>query len=346
MKTKGGFFIVGLIFCHAAIAQIGSKVKEQATQGLAGTWVNTAFGYTMTLLLLDNGSGDFDGEAITYKASDNNLAISFATETVTYRFTLSGNQLSLSGGDLDAPISFQKAGSAGANIAKADPVQATGATASGASNAIIGKWETQGQVLDFGANNKVVIDGNSFDYQTQGNNLTLSTPQGAVQFQYAVAGDKLTLTGPGGSLVYNRFDGNMSKAGNQAGTSTNGSSAPAELAGKWCYVNVASTGSGGWSTDECIILSENGTYEYYSENSGSATVTNQYGAQIATGGTNSQTSDAGTWSLQGNMLVARSRSGSTQSFTFEKRNHPKNGDPMIVLNGRTYVTFYQKSPWR
>ncbi|WP_339815835.1 hypothetical protein [uncultured Imperialibacter sp.] len=341
MKTKRAIFIVGLIFHQAALAQIGSKVKEQTSQGLPGTWVNTEFGYTMTLLLLSNGSGEFDGESITYTAGDNSLAIKFATEVVTYQYNLAGDQLTLSGGDLDSAITFGKSGAERQATANALPTQ----TADSPTRSIVGKWESQGQVLDFMANGKVVIDGNSFDYQTQGTTVILSTPQGAVQFQYQLGGNTLTLTGPGGSLVYNKFNGSVPPAG-PTGVSSNSGSAPAELAGKWCYVNVASTGSGGWSTDECIILNANGTYEYYSENSGSATVTNQYGTQIATGGTSSQTSDAGTWSLQGSVLVASSRSGGNQSFTFEKRNHPKNGDPMIVLNGRTYVTFYQKPPWR
>ncbi|MEQ8683811.1 MAG: hypothetical protein RIE86_00900 [Imperialibacter sp.] len=341
MKTKRAIFIVGLIFYQAAIAQIGSKVKEQTTQGLPGTWVNTEFGYTMNLRLLNNGSGEFDGESVTYTASESALTIKFATEVVTYQYSLMGDQLTLSGGDLDAAITFGKNGAERQASASTLPTQAGDSPV----GSIVGKWESQGQVLDFMDNGKVVIDGNSFDYQTQGATVTLSTPQGAVQFQYQLRGNTLTLTGPGGSLVYNKFDGNMPPAG-QAGVSTSSGSAPAELSGKWCYVNVTSTGSGGWTTDECIILNANGTYEYYSENSGSATVTNQYGTQIATGGTSSQTSDAGTWSLQGNTLVASSKSGGSQSFAFEKRNHPKNGDPMIVLNGRTYVTFYQKPPWR
>ncbi|MEQ9102963.1 MAG: hypothetical protein RIF36_02990 [Imperialibacter sp.] len=341
MKTKRAIFIVGLIFYQAATAQIGTKVKEQTNQGVVGTWVNSEFGYTMTLLLLDNGSGELDGESITYTAGENSLAIKFATEVVTYQYNLAGDQLTLSGGDLDAAINFGKSGAERQATGNTLPTQAADPPA----GSIVGKWESQGQVLDFMASGKVVIDGNSFDYQTQGTTVILSTPQGAVQFQYQLGGNTLTLTGPGGSLIYNKFEGNMLPAG-QAGVSTSSGSASAELSGKWCYVNVTGTGSGGWTTDECIILNANGTYEYYSENSGSATVTNQYGTQIATGGTSSQTSDAGTWSLQGNMLVASSRSGGSQSFAFEKRNHPKNGDPMIVLNGRTYVTFYQKPPWR
>jgi hypothetical protein len=33
------------------------------------------------------------------------------------------------------------------------------------------------------------------------------------------------------------------------------------------------------------------------------------------------------------------------SYVLEKRNHPKNNDPMIVLDGEPYVTYYQKPRW-
>ncbi len=35
----------------------------------------------------------------------------------------------------------------------------------------------------------------------------------------------------------------------------------------------------------------------------------------------------------------------TYVYTLEKRNHPKNKDPMIVLNGQPFVTYYNKPPW-
>lgn len=334
--------IVGLLILGigtSAFAQIGGRIKGQ---GIAGTWVNNNFGFSMTLLLLDNGSGEFDGEAITYTATADRLELKSAAGTTAYQYALANGVLTLSGGDLDAPIAFRSAGQPAVPSGSQQQPANAGAIA-GADPALLGKWEYQGQVLEFQSGDQLMIDGNAFRYQAQRPNLTLLTAQGNIQFQYQIAGEALTLTGPGGTLTYKKYTG-QSAVASPAGQS--GGQVPAELAGKWCYVNVVSTGSGGWSTDECITLRENGTYEYYSENSGSATVTNQYGGQVATGGTASQNSDAGTWSLQGNMIVARSQSGAVQSFTFEKRNHPKNGDPMIVLNGRTYVTFYNKPPWR
>jgi hypothetical protein len=111
------------------------------------------------------------------------------------------------------------------------------------------------------------------------------------------------------------------------------------LVGKWCYVNVNSTNSGGSSTSECITLYANGTYEYYSESSMSVN-TNEYA-----GGTNNQSSDSGTWRVAGNTIIANSKTQGTKTYSLQKVNHPKNGDPMIVIDGRAYATYYQKKPW-
>lgn len=345
MKNIVGLLFLFLIVGLTANAQIGARVKAPVAQGVHGVWENNEFGFTMTLMLMEDGSGEFDGEVISYSTSDNNLMMKFASGTTTYQYSMASSQLTLSGGDLDEPIVFKKSGGSEGGMVSQTGGSASGEASTGSSGSIVGRWENQGQVLDFQSSNKVLIDGNSFDYQTQGSTVILSTPQGAVQFQYQLGEGHLTLTGPGGSLVYRELKEGEPVVKIQNVSAAGGGSA-AELAGKWCYVNVVSTGSGGWMTDECITLNENGTYEFYSENSGSASVTNQYGGQVAFGGTSSQNQDAGTWQVQGYSLVAQSQSGARQTFTLEKRNHPKNGDPMIVLNGRTYVTHWQKAPWR
>ena len=108
-----------------------------------------------------------------------------------------------------------------------------------------------------------------------------------------------------------------------------------DLVGKWCYqANVQAQG-GGRQSDICFTLKADGTYQYYGETSSS----NVYG------GSNSQSSDYGRWSATANSLTARSNSGKTTTYTLERRNHPKTGDPMLMVDGDAFVTFYQKRPW-
>jgi hypothetical protein len=118
-----------------------------------------------------------------------------------------------------------------------------------------------------------------------------------------------------------------------------------ELVGKWCYLDASSVNSGEISSDECITVNGDGTYEYYFDSSGSSAGNNQFGDQSFNGIIDGQSQDRGTWRLDGNILYIQSEARGMQTFTLQKMNHPKNGNPMIVISGRTYITFYQKPGW-
>ncbi len=114
-----------------------------------------------------------------------------------------------------------------------------------------------------------------------------------------------------------------------------GGSTSQELVGKWCYQANVQANDGGRMSNTCFTLSQNGTYQYYSETSSS----NPYG------GSGSQSSDNGRWSATATTLTAHSSSGQTKTYSLEKRNHPKTGDPMLIVDGDAFVTFYQRQPW-
>lgn len=113
------------------------------------------------------------------------------------------------------------------------------------------------------------------------------------------------------------------------------------IVGTWCAVDVNSYNQGTSYSSSCITLNADGTYAYSSESSRDVN-TNEFWA-----GTNSQGSDRGTWYVQGDRIYYNSQSKGPGSYRLEKRNHPKNvNDPMIVLDGATFVTQYQKPPWK
>ena len=97
------------LFSLTSFAQIGSKVQS-AKPGITGNWVNKEFGYEMKLQLNENGKGVFDDETISYSIVGTKLSIKFEEETISYGYKLNGSVLTLSGGDLDAPINFGKQG--------------------------------------------------------------------------------------------------------------------------------------------------------------------------------------------------------------------------------------------
>lgn len=106
---------------------------------------------------------------------------------------------------------------------------------------------------------------------------------------------------------------------------------PPALCGCW----VSMSNSSGYASNRSLTLHENGTYEYVGESSSSG----------ANGSTAGQSADRGTWRLEGNQIIAQSETEGPLVFTLILRNHPKTGDPMILLDGDAYVTATPRPPW-
>jgi hypothetical protein len=88
----------------------------QQTPALVGTWVGKVEGYgiEMELVLNADGSADFEGEAGRWRVQSSKLLLTQEGETTAYEFKLQGSQLTLTGGDLMAPLTLSRAGGAGA----------------------------------------------------------------------------------------------------------------------------------------------------------------------------------------------------------------------------------------
>lgn len=333
MKTRL-LFLLCLIMCNTSFGQIGAKVQQGK---IHGTWHNNSFGYQMTLILNADGTGEFDGDAIKYTAKDGKFTMTIVAEaeTLIYKYTLQENSLTVSGGDLEGPVTFARSGTAQATTSTPAKTQTT--TKAVADKSLIGLWSGNNETIEFTAAGQCNYQGQTYPYQTSAEQVTLQTSQGNFVMGYAVSGNQLSLTVNGQTLQYVKGAATQNNTPSAAG----GKRIAQELVGKWCYANVNSTNSGGSSTEQCITLKADGTYEYYGENSRSVN-TNTYA-----GGTNSQSSDRGTWTYDGTRIYYTSSQGAgSGSYLLEKKNHPKNNDPMIVLDGTTYVTYYQKSPWR
>jgi hypothetical protein len=192
------------------------------------------------------------------------------------------------------------------------------------SGSIVGSWRNATGSARFNSDGTGVVDGQAGRYEIRDNQLTLIGAQGRVTLPFEVAGDRLTLTVNGAVVVLNRVR-EESGAG----------SIHAELVGKWCWISITTAQQGGRQSSQCITLEPSGAYSYV----GGSDNYSPYG------GVTSQSADSGTWTATETTLTARSRSGKTTVYALEKRNHPKNKDPMIVLNGQTFVTYFNKPPW-
>lgn len=114
-----------------------------------------------------------------------------------------------------------------------------------------------------------------------------------------------------------------------------GSSVRPELAGQWMWITNFSANSGGRQTDTTLILRADGSFEYRYNHVSS----NPFGASWGS------ERNSGTWTATEDSITFRD-AGGARTCTLEKRNHPKNtGDPMIIVDGKAFVTATLRAPW-
>jgi hypothetical protein len=191
-------------------------------------------------------------------------------------------------------------------------------------NSVVGYWRNAQGHARFNADGTGEVDGENGRYEIHGNQMTLIGPRGQISLVFEVRGDILTLTINGALVTLNRVREEAGSGGVRQ-----------ELVGKWCWISMVSAQHGASTSNRCFTLNANGTYQYYGESDSY----NPYG------GATSQSSDSGTWTATETTLTTHSPAKGAQVFTLEKRNHPKNGDPMLVVNGQPFVTYFQKTPW-
>lgn len=235
-----------------------------------------------------------------------------------------------------APSALAQGSTAGKPAASATPKPQ-----SARASTLVGTWQGSDGIVKVNADGTLAIaDGTRYRYTIQGNMLVLTGADGVTVVPFELKGDVLTVLVNGQLQTLQRVRADASDTRATGGTTPQGATA-AELAGKWCYfANFNANSGGGRMTDECFTIYANGTYQYHRETSASAYAPGIYGS------TASQTDDSGTWTLAGNTLTVVSRTQGTASYTLEKKNHPKTRDPMLCLDGRCFVTYGPKPPWR
>lgn len=343
MSTRNVILLFLILGSGGLRAQIGAKVQQKTN--LNGVWQNNQYGYEMTLILNPDGSGEFDGEALTFSVKENILTILTNGQPVNYTYSLKDNSLLLSGGDLSEAMTFtRQAGQPGTTqttiTTNQNETPKNNAVPSPDQNSdIIGLWSASTESIEFKSNGQCTYLGQFYPYQLSPGKVTMTSPQGQVTFDYTIKEDQLSLSYNGRTVTYTK--GAINSGNGQQQQSAGGGAVAQELVGKWCFINVNSYNQGASSSSECVTLNADGTYEYYNESSRSVNTADM------NGGTSSQKSDRGTWYVKGDRLYVHSQTLGDASYGLEKRNHPTNvNDPMIVLDGRAFVTQYNKPPWK
>lgn len=294
-----------------------------ASSDLAGAWERRAGQEVFRLVLNSDGTGTLGDQSFKWTFNQGVLSLSGGGTTLMYNARVSGSSLNLSGGSPPQTVTFNRV-QMGSGAAVRENEEA-----GSSSGGLIGRWQNREATVEIKDNGTVVINGETLRYTVQGNVITLTGSDGSARIPFQLDGDTLTTTFNGQRMVYTRASGNAGVGGGGGGSN------PTELVGKWCYMSNVNANNGGRVSNRCFTLYANGTYEYYGETSSSG----QYGS------TASQDSDSGTWSVSGATITANSRKHGTLTYALEKRNHPKTGDPMLVLDGDAYVTFAPRRPW-
>jgi hypothetical protein len=329
-----------ILIAFIANAQLGAKANQ--SNKLTGIWQNDQFGYQMTLMLNPDGTGEFDGEEIRYVVKGNVLALTAQNETTNYNYILNGTQLTVSGGDLDQAVTFSKAGSSQSNQQPANNISAqqqtqTVTAGAGIDKALLGAWSGNNETMEFKPDGTCIYAGHSIPFTASNGQIKLTSQQGTTVIPYTIKNGQLVINVNGQDYTYTR---GTAQASNKP-VSSGPKSVPQELAGEWCVMNSTNTNSGGSFSSECLTLYPDGTYVYSTERSMSVNTPD------LAGGTSSQGGDRGQWWTEGERFFFNSPTYGTGSYRLEKRNHPKNvNDPMIVLDGKAYVTTKLKAPWR
>jgi hypothetical protein len=331
-----------------------------SSSGPAGDWEAPGPNGVIHLALNPNGQGSFGGGAIRWSYSQNALTLIGPNGTpITYETSIQGGSLTLSGGGLDSPVTFRRSGGGGGGsgigggvggggdegIEEGEEIAGAGGSPGGgfgggsrrgAGGGVVGSWRNQqGSTLQLNPDETAILNGQQFRYTNDGSTLTLIGSDGSMPFPYSLSGNTLTVSVQGQTVVYTRTGGaggQGARAGGPLGGG--GGSNPPEMAGKWCAYSGSSTGQITSGREQCFTLNPDGTYEYY----GASDSTNQFG------GTASQSSDGGTWSVEGSTLVGNSRTHGRVVYQLEKRNN-KNNDPMLCIDGQCFVTYGPKPPW-
>ncbi len=202
-------------------------------------------------------------------------------------------------------------------------------------NPLVGKWlcEDDGTKVDIRANGTLTINDTEYAYKIKNSVINVVGEDGAMAIPFELEGDTLTVDVEGREMVYSRVKAGA-KSGGLGASPVRTDGAMQALVGKWCYMSNL-TGSNSYMSSRCFVLNANGTYEYSAESSSGG----------AYGSTAGQSYDSGRWTATATTLTAHSNSQGKVVYPIELRNHPKTGDPMIVVDGDAYVTAYQKNPW-
>jgi len=85
-------------------------LSGQAAPPLAGTWNAETPEGPRTVIIRGDSSASYGDETVRWRVIGDSIHIAFGDEWMVYRYQIKGNRLTLSGGDLEDPITLKRTG--------------------------------------------------------------------------------------------------------------------------------------------------------------------------------------------------------------------------------------------
>jgi len=250
-----------------------------------------------------------------------------------HRWSIEGNTITLTGNGESIKVPFEMAGN---NWTWKFPGGQLVLTRAGTvDRGIAGSWQGPTGNVQMNLDGSATVGGVIYRYTQTADQLTLAGPDGTFIATVKLAGDNMTWVVNGKTLTFQRAATTWAVGGGTAA----GGILP-ELVGKWCQATNLNNTTGSYARSACFTLLADGSFQFASEFGATGQV------PAGTYGAASDGNDSGTWTATANTITSTSKKTGVRSFRLEKRNHPKTGDPMLLLDGEAYTTAYQKTPWR
>jgi hypothetical protein len=347
---KAGFLIMLLLIALAPPAYAQAPPVQQ--QAIIGTWHRDSGGQRYAITFNPDFTGTLESaegtSAFQWQLQSGMLSMNGGGETFSYQVVVTPETLTLTGGNLPGPVVWYRAqggqqnpggypenygGYSQPQYPASNPPQGGYGNQSGVPErpgqndpgGLVGTWRSPDGLVRINGDGTAVMGGQRYRYAASGDVIVITGNDGSVQIPYQLNGDTLIVVINGQSVTLTRVvEGPPSVR--------------PELVGKWAWIKVTNYSYTSHSSSErYLTLYADGTFEFYSQSSRSV-----YSGQA---GTALSDSDQGTWSATETSITFNGRSHGTLNCTLDKRNHPKTGDPMIVIDGESFVTYSPRQPW-
>jgi len=181
--------------------RVGDVRKPAEESGPAGSWEVAGPQGVVHLNLKPGGTGDFGGGPIHWTFNQKVLSLTGANgRTIMYNAALAGDSMTLSGGGLEAPLEFHRAGGQ-------PKTAAGGEEREDKETGLVGSWQGNTGIMRLNADGTASFNGSNFRYTAENGILTLTGSDGALPMPYTLSGDTLQVTIQGQQGTLRRVHG-------------------------------------------------------------------------------------------------------------------------------------------